>query len=343
MSSRLGPAHKSKAHSFAACLMSVSVIIPAYNAGSFIEDAIASVLSQETAIAEIIVVNDGSTDRDYRALERLHGAIRVIDQPNRGVSAARNRGCEIATGEYVAILDADDIWLPGKLRRQMQHLRAHTDIDAVFCRGLLWLPSHADAQWRLPEISRDSLESAPASSHLYYADFLCSIPAAPSTMVVKRSVWRDLGGFNEQLRYGEDHDFYLRLSHGHRVDLLHIVGMLYRRHSSSATATVQSKNHLADVITTAIRTLGTTDKFGRAADKSSLSRRLAHLHLEQGYAHFLSRDFQVARSEFARAARTWPLNLKAMTYLAVAATPCLRGMVRRLRNPTHTHEDGQVI
>src|SRR6185437_2151448 len=159
--------------------MTVSVVIPAYNAGDFIEDAIASVLHQEAAADEIIVVNDGSTDRDYKDLERLHGTIRVIDQPNRGVSAARNLGCEAATGRYIAILDADDVWLPGKLRAQLAHLARHADVDAVFCRGLLWIFSAAGPQRRIPDIPRDSTESLSATP-LCYSDLLCSTAVAPS-------------------------------------------------------------------------------------------------------------------------------------------------------------------
>lgn len=322
--------------------MTISVVIPAYNAGRFIEDAITSVLRQETPAAEIIVVNDGSTDRGYRDLERLHDTIRVIDQPNRGVSAARNLGCDVATGRYIAILDADDVWLPGKLGAQLAHLRRHPEVDAVFCRGLLWLYPQSEPPRLVPEDPPGPPGSCPATA-LCYSDLLCSPAVAPSTLLIKRSVWRELRGFDERLRYGEDHDFYLRLSHGHKVDVLETIGMLYRRHPGSATATIQNDNHLADVLTATLRSLGTTDKFGQAVDRVRLSQRLARIHLEHGYAHFLSGSFRIARREYALAARMRPLDVRAMGYLAVAHVPWLRGMVRRLRQSVIFHETGQLI
>ena len=120
--------------------MCVSVVIPAYNPGALIDDAIASVLRQETPADEIIIVDDGSTDRNYRELEDRHHSIKVIRQSNRGVSAARNVGCDAATGSYIAVLDADDIWLPGKLEAQTRYAANHPQIDAIFCLGRQWTP-----------------------------------------------------------------------------------------------------------------------------------------------------------------------------------------------------------
>ena len=310
--------------------MSVSVVIPAYNAGAFIEDAIASVLRQETPAEEIIVVNDGSTDRDYGYLQRLHPAVRVIHQSNRGVSAARNVGCDAATSDHIAILDADDIWLPGKLRGQMRYLQQNPEIDAAFCLGRQWTPMPGEREPPLPNPSAQQ-DSPPPATPLYYSDFLCSVAVYPSTMVVKRSIWKALGGFNERMRYGEDRDFYLRLSHGHRVALLNCVGMLYRQHPASATAMIQQRNHWADTIQNAIQTLGLTDQFGRPVDQARLKRHLSLVHFMHGYDHFWFGCFRVARHEFAQAGRMAPLTVKTLAYLALSCTPGIRSLVKRSR------------
>jgi glycosyltransferase involved in cell wall biosynthesis len=97
----------------------VSVIIPSHNSGRFLGEAVESVLSQEYPSVELIVVDDGSTDDTQRLLSGYYGRIRHIRQPNQGVSTARNRGIEIATGDLVSFLDADDLMLPGKLRDQV--------------------------------------------------------------------------------------------------------------------------------------------------------------------------------------------------------------------------------
>lgn len=303
------------------------MVIPAYNAGRFIEEAIGSVLSQETAADEIIVVNDGSTDRNYLDLQKLHTTIKVIEQPNRGVSAARNLGCDAAVGDYIAILDADDVWLPGKLQAQMRHLERHPGTDAVFCRGLQWTPTSAGSGWAKPQLACPDPESPPAASHLRYADLICSGPGAPSTMVVKRSVWKELGGFNERMRYGEDLDFYLRLSHGRRVDLLDMVGMLYRLHPASATAVVQAENHWADVLVRTADALGMADKFGQRVDPARFARHLAFVHFDHGYDHFCSGSFRIARREFARALSKDPRRFKTWLLLAVSSLPGLRTLV----------------
>ena len=153
--------------------MGVSVIIPAYNAGRFIEEAIESALLQDCPADEIIVVNDGSTDRDYNEIESLGTQIRVIQQSNRGVSAARNLGVDLAQQEYVAILDADDVWILGKLRAQMTHLTQHPDCDAVFCLGLNWGSDGDGATWTHPSVAPVGAQRAPQAIRLHYRDFLC--------------------------------------------------------------------------------------------------------------------------------------------------------------------------
>jgi glycosyltransferase involved in cell wall biosynthesis len=120
----------------------VSAIIPAYNASAYIADAIDSVLAQTYPAVEIIVTNDGSTDRTPDVLASYAGSITVVDQPNRGLAAARNRAVRAARGEYLAFLDADDVWHPGKIARQVdvlcaqpQHVLVHTKADYIDANG----------------------------------------------------------------------------------------------------------------------------------------------------------------------------------------------------------------
>ena len=228
--------------------MSVSVVIPAHNAGTFIDESIKSVLEQDWPVDEIIVVNDGSTDRGYDTLANLASNIRVVNQSNRGVSAARNRGCQLASSEYIAILDADDGWLPGKLRAQMAHLTSHPSIDAVFCQGMYWRAGPGEKTWPRPRYSPGANTTAFDAKQLRYENFLYSIPVATSTMVVRKRVWQAMGGYDESMRYAEDQDFNLRLSQRYQVDLIKIVGMLYRQHSHNATARVQDPNEV-DAVT----------------------------------------------------------------------------------------------
>jgi glycosyltransferase involved in cell wall biosynthesis len=310
--------------------MSVSVVIPAHNAGRFIDECVQSVLAQERPADEILIINDGSTDRDYDGLSRLAPNIRVVNQTNRGVSATRNRGCDMVRGEYVAILDADDAWLPWKLGAQMQHLERHPQTDAVFCRGMYWRPGPSGTVWtRPPRSMRPGGEIA--AKRLHYRDFLQGIPVASSSMVVRRQVWQAIGGFNENMRYAEDQHFNLRLAHGYRVDVLQMIGTLYRQHATSATAHIQEPNHWAEVILGTVKTLGLVDAAGVRVETDKLRRWLAQLHMCHGYDHFWRGQLPIARREFWRAFRKDPLSVKALGYLAVLLLPGLPQLAKKSR------------
>ncbi|MBK8993570.1 MAG: glycosyltransferase family 2 protein, partial [Gammaproteobacteria bacterium] len=138
----------------------VSVVIPAYNAAAFIERAVDSVLTQSYRSREVLVVNDGSTDRTGEVLARYGSAIRVIDQPNGGLSSARNRGIREARGEFVALLDADDRWLPEKLERQVQAMVADPGIGFCSTRALVETPEGVPAgEWGCPKIEGSVLRT----------------------------------------------------------------------------------------------------------------------------------------------------------------------------------------
>ncbi len=106
----------------------ISVIIPAYNAGEYIARAIDIVLAQSRNADEIIVVDDGSTDNTSEVVAQYESKVKYIRQDNAGASVARNTGIEAATGEWIAFLDADDEWLPEKLKLQTEHLMRNGDL-----------------------------------------------------------------------------------------------------------------------------------------------------------------------------------------------------------------------
>lgn len=112
-------------------MSSISVIVPAYNAEKYIAEALESILSQSLRPTEVIVVNDGSTDQTAEVLNSMTG-IKVVHQPNRGISYALNTGLALATSDFIAFLDADDVWLPNKLSIQMAELRLMNYSGIVF-------------------------------------------------------------------------------------------------------------------------------------------------------------------------------------------------------------------
>ena len=142
---------------------SISVVIPCYNAAAFLRATIESILGQTQPVLEVIVVDDGSTDDSANIAESFGPPVRVIRQPNQGESAARNRGIEAAGGEWVAFLDADDLWLPTKIELQAEAIRsAPADVVCVTGDFLLFgegqeerlcsLPARYDAPHPLREM-----------------------------------------------------------------------------------------------------------------------------------------------------------------------------------------------
>jgi glycosyltransferase involved in cell wall biosynthesis len=177
---------------------SVSVVIPCYNYGRFVCEAVDSALSQTHPHAEVIVVDDGSTDDTRDRLVPYGDRIRYIRQENKGLSAARNTGIRHATGEWVALLDADDWWHKQKLEMQLQAVAGRDDV------GLLGSPSGANLPETLPFVAHPN--------KLGVRDFLLSSRFGPSGAMIRRRCFDSVGLFNEELRSIEDRDMWLRIA-----------------------------------------------------------------------------------------------------------------------------------
>src|SRR5437899_2524577 len=188
----------------------VSVIIPAYNAAVTIAEAIDSALAQTAPPLEVIVVNDGSTDSTGEVLDRYGHRIHVIAQPNAGLSSARNAALRVTRGEYIAFLDADDIWAPQMLARTVPFLDADPECTLVFT-DLALIDSNART---LNTSLVGEFATAPTLAQMLTRLW----PIMPSAVVMRRSVLDQIGGFCEEFRtYGyEDAWCWMRArEHGH--------------------------------------------------------------------------------------------------------------------------------
>lgn len=195
----------------------VSVIIPAFNAAATIGRALESVRTQEGVGAEIIVIDDASSDGTadtVRAAIRPGEHITLLQLPvNCGVSAARNAGIQLARASYLAFLDADDVWLPGKLRQQVTVIGADPAITLVSCNS-----RQADAEGRpLKEghVNRPPVQGLDAWKTLLIYNFLPT-----PTVLTRTALVRELGGFDEQLKVGEDLDLWIKLATRGKVAVL---------------------------------------------------------------------------------------------------------------------------
>lgn len=190
----------------------VSVIIPTYNRGWIIREAIDSVLTQDYRDFELIVIDDGSTDNTREILNAYRGSIKFFHQVNKGVSAARNRGISEASGDLIAFLDSDDLWLGEKLSVQVEFFTKTQ--EALICQTEeIWI--------------RDGIRVNPKKRHKKPSGFifepslaLCLV--SPSAVMMKRSLLEAMGGFDETLPACEDYDLWLRIGCRHPVYLIDI-------------------------------------------------------------------------------------------------------------------------
>ncbi len=181
----------------------ISVIIPTFNRAEFVVDAVRSVLDQKDAPerVEIIVVDDGSTDNTGAALAALPGEFGCFRREHSGVSAARNLGISLSRGEWIAFLDSDDLWLPGKLRAQMKFFSDNP--DALLCQtGEIWIRNQRRVN---PRKYHEKPEG------YCFPRLLERCLVSPSAVVVHRRLFDLVGLFDESLPACEDYDLWLRI------------------------------------------------------------------------------------------------------------------------------------
>ena len=179
----------------------VSVIIPIYNGEAYLSEAIESVINQTYSPIELIIVDDGSTDNS-KEIALSYSQVNYIYQENQGVAVARNTGIAKCQGEYIALLDQDDLWLPNKLELQVEYLNSHPEISYVLGEQKIFLESGIEKPKWLKE------------EHLNK-----QIPAyLLGALLARKSVFNQVGYFCGDYRYGSDSDWFsrtidLKLSH----------------------------------------------------------------------------------------------------------------------------------
>ena len=180
----------------------ISVILPTYNRKHTLQRSIGSILNQTYRPSEIIIIDDGSSDGSSELIESDYPNIRLIKQSNSGVSSARNKGIKNSKGQWIALLDSDDEWLPDKLEKQVQSLKEYSEY--LFC--------HTNEIW-----IRRGVRVNQGKKHQKYGGYIfdkcldiCRI--SPSSSLFHKSILEDAGLFDESLRVCEDYDLWLRIT-----------------------------------------------------------------------------------------------------------------------------------
>jgi glycosyltransferase involved in cell wall biosynthesis len=192
--------------------MKITVIIPTFNRDNFISKTIDSILNQTYKVNEIIIIDDGSSDNTKKFIEQyplIHN-IKYIYQKNQGVSSARNLGIKFSNNEWIAFLDSDDIWCNDKIAKQKQFHENNLDI----------LFSYTDELWKFNNkvIKQNKFQEKHENSKFIANIALCKIGS--STVLLHKSIFEDIGVFDENLVACEDYDLWLRILRKYEVGLV---------------------------------------------------------------------------------------------------------------------------
>jgi glycosyltransferase involved in cell wall biosynthesis len=210
----------------------LSVVMPMYNARKYVGDTVRGVLDQRFSDFEFIVIDDGSTDGSPIEVERAASGdprVRIIQQPNSGVSTAANRGTAEARGEFLARVDADDICLPDRFEKQIAFLRGHPDTVAVGSRAMFIDPDGLEL-FEMPglKLSHEEIDAG-----LLKVEWTILQPAT----MFRTAALRAIGGYRTDLHIHEDHDLFLKLAEIGKLANYPEILFQYRQHGTSAVFT----------------------------------------------------------------------------------------------------------
>ena len=319
----------------------VSVVIPVFNNAATIGRAIASVLAQRFnggteagEQAEVIVVNDGSTDDSAEVLRGFGDRIHVIEQPNRGAAAARNAGVAAAHGDYLAFLDADDAWLPNKLAATIPLLERNPAVVLVFSDAIP--VDRGDAPIGESYVT-PACAHAPTMAELLERWW----PIIPSTAVMRSATFKACGGFVEEFRSAAYEDPFLFLVAREHGEFAYVPERLVRYRCESPVVRMEKYLRYREVFIRRVH-----ERYGAAARGLIRGTRRAYASA-LGYEGLIAMrvgDMAAARHCFARALREQPLDLKtalrfARTYLPLKLARALSGRTSRRAPAAAPRED----
>jgi glycosyltransferase involved in cell wall biosynthesis len=303
----------------------VSVIIPTYNSADYIEEALESVFEQTFQDFEIIVIDDGSTDGTGEILKKYGERVKYLFQENGGPASARNRGIRIARGEYIAFLDADDLWVSTKLEKQVSlfHQRKHLGmVTTGACsfdeKGVFGYSTDKRKTLMVGDIARNI--------------FLRSNIGTP-TVMVRKEVFDSIGFFEENIRQAEDDNMWIRITAHYDVELIDEALIKIRNHPGRMTL---NKSELLKSVQTSIQLLRT--KYGDTVKKKiekAVPIKISHVQFSIGYSHYENGNYREARKAFIKGAYhriwTWKNPLFFMlTFIPPGLATYLKALRRKL-------------
>jgi glycosyltransferase involved in cell wall biosynthesis len=329
----------------------VSVVIPSYNRAYCITTTVDSTLAQTHQQLEILIVDDGSSDGTRELIEeryRHEPRVRYIHQANAGVSAARNHGLRLARGQFVALLDSDDIWLPWKVEAQLRCLRAlpsagmiWTDMDAIGPDGQIVARRFLTQMYSsYQRFTRDQLfrESRPLSAidpalaaslgdpRVYLGDIFSPMITGnlvhTSTVLLRRDRFEHVREFDVNLRYsGEDYDFHLRTCREGDVAYLDAPSILYQRGREDQLTSRKYTVHMAENFLKTVNKALARDRARVTLSPTVLDEVMADAHAWIGEERLEIGDSDLARRHLGSSLRFRPWQPRVAALLGAAILP----------------------
>lgn len=288
----------------------VTTVIPAYNNGIYLGEAIDSALAQDYAPLEVFVIDDGSTDNTAEVVARYGDRVRYAYQKNQGQSVAKNHGIRNAGGEFIAFLDSDDRWRPGKLSKQMALLAPNENVGLVYTDRLKF---RGDTIVHATNKIKHTPRRGRVLDHLLGDNFVVS-----SSVVARKSFLLEAGLFDESRRVAEDYDLWLRMARLCEFEFVDEILLEYRLSPNSIGSNVRSYFPHVIAIQQAF-----IDKFynGAYPNRSAVARASANKYESLGdHCLGLGKHFEAMRA-YGCALRWEPLSLSRYLSLMRAMVP----------------------
>jgi glycosyltransferase involved in cell wall biosynthesis len=298
----------------------VSVIIPSYNCEAYIAETIGSVLGQTLRDVELIVVDDGSTDRTCEIVAAYGARVRLLTQKNAGVCAARNFGIREARGQYICLMDHDDYWFPDKLELQLEQMLRHPEVGLVYSSFIWW---HPGEDGNFPDHDSFDQASFPVGiderfSGWIYHELLLDCWVLTSAALIRAEVFDKCGMYDESLPYSEDWDLWLRISREYPFIKLKRPLTLYRQHPRQGNRVPRSIDYRTELLTKAAAKWGLCSRDGRCVAKRQFNENIARYHSEYGLHNLSAGNLKTANRAFLKAWSRHPQNWKSLAFIPAA-------------------------
>jgi glycosyltransferase involved in cell wall biosynthesis len=298
----------------------ICVVVPAFNAAEWLGPTLQSVVTGTFRDVDVVVVDDGSSDITAEVAQSFGPPVRVLRQSNRGMSASRNRGIEASDAEFIALLDADDVWHPRKLELQIEVMDAMPEVGLCFSEFFSWNGNSPPGF----DTSVDRSLDARLSGWIYHQMILTNF-VLPSSAFLRRSAVQRLGPFLCDNQQTDDWEYFVRASRTFPVAKLASPLVAYRQTSGSLSKRPSPRNVTEEMREALIARYGLSSEHGVPVDVDELARRRYKGRRDFGDRHVAVGDLVLGLTELSMLLKTGPRRLEtALTLFKAGGRRLLR-------------------